>query len=135
MLTWSTEVQTGCYEIAKLKLRARKIANRMDEIVAVMMQDNAHRQQGQFQTYPTPKINPISQMISSPAEADRITAAALQEAEEIMAITYPSGIQPPIAATDTATTQATQSMPSTTATTTTAATATDRLDHESTPGS
>ena len=132
MLTWSTEVQTGCYEIAKLKLRARKIANRMDEIVAVMMQDNAHRQQGQFQTYPTPKIN---KMISSPAEADRITAAALQEAEEIMAITYPSGTQPPIAVTDTATTQATQSMPSTTTTTTTAATATDCLDHESTPGS
>ena len=95
---------SGCYEIAKLELRARKIANRMDEIVAVMMQDNAYRQQGQFQTYPTPKINPISQMIFSPAEVDRITAAALQEAEEIMAIAYPSGTQPPIAATDTMTT-------------------------------
>ena len=33
------------YEIMKLKLRARKIANRMDEILAIMMQDNAYRQQ------------------------------------------------------------------------------------------
>ena len=68
---------SGCYKVAKLELRARKIANRMDEIIAVMMQDNAFRQQVQFQTYPTPKINPLNQMISSPAEADRIEAAAL----------------------------------------------------------
>ena len=100
----------------------------MDEIVAVMMQDNAYRQQGQFQTYPTPKTNPINQMISSPAEVDRIAAAALQEAEEIMAIAYPSGTQPPIAVTDTMITQATQSMPLTNTTTTTAATAADHLD-------
>ena len=100
----------------------------MDEIVAVMLQDNAYRQQGQFQTYPTPKINPIGKMISSPAKADMIIAAALQEAEEIMAIAYPSGTQPPIAATDTTTTQATQSMPLTNTTTTTVATVADRLD-------
>ena len=79
------------YKIAKLELRARKIANRMDEILAIMMQDNAYRQQCKFQTYPTPKINPISQMISSPAEVDKIGAVALQKAEEIMAISYPAG--------------------------------------------
>ena len=67
---------SDCYEIAKLELRARKIANRMDEIIAIMMQDNAYRQQCKFQTYPTPNINPISQMISSPAEADKIGVAA-----------------------------------------------------------
>ena len=68
-------------------------------------------------------------MISSQAEAERIAAAALHEAEEIMAIAYSSGTQPPIAATDTTTTQATQSMPSMTTTTTTVATAADCLDH------
>ena len=88
---------SDCYEIVKLELRARKIANRMDEILAIMMLDNAYRQQCKFQTYPTPKINPISQMISSPAEADKIGAAALQEAEEIMAIAYPVGPQLPAA--------------------------------------
>ena len=92
-------------KVAKFELRARKITNRMDELVAVMMQDNAYRQQGQFQTYPTPKINPINQMISSPADADKIGAATLQEAEEIMAIAYPSGIEPPVAATNTTTMQ------------------------------
>ena len=116
---------SGYYEVAKLELRARKIANRMDEIIAVMIQDNAYRQQGQFQTYPTPKINPINQMISSPAEADRIGAPALQEAEEIMTIAYPSGTQPPVAATDRATTQATQP---TATSATTATTQADRLD-------
>ena len=112
------------YEIAKLKLRARKIANRMHKILAIMMQDNAYRQQCKFQTYPTPKINPISQMISSPAEADQIGAAALQEAE-IMAITYPAGSQLPAA---TAMTQTSQPMPFMATTATTAATATDCLD-------
>ena len=128
----SRGTDSGYYEIAKLELRARKIANRMDEIVAVIIQDNSYRQQGKFQIYPTPKTNPISQMISSPAEVDRIAAAALQEAEEIMAIAYPSGTQPPTATTDTATTQATQLMPSTTPTTTTVATAADCLDHRRT---
>ena len=117
------------YEIAKLKLRARKIANRMDEILAIMMQDNAYRQQCKFQTYATPKISPISQMISSPAEADKIGAAALQEEEEIMAIAYPGGPQLPEATT---TTQTSQPMPFMVTTATTAATATNRLDHRKT---
>ena len=90
----------GYLEIAKLKLRPGKIANRMDEIMAVIMQNNAYRQQAQFQTYPRPTINPINQMITSPAEADKIGAAALQEAEEIMAIVFPSGTQPPVVIAD-----------------------------------
>ena len=49
-----------------------------------------------------------------------------------MAITYPSGTQPPVAATDTATTQTTQSVPSMTTTATTATIATDCLDHRRT---
>ena len=67
----------GYLEIAKLKLRARKIMNRMDEVIAVIMQDIAYRQQAYFQTYPKPAINPINQMITSPAEADKIGAATL----------------------------------------------------------
>ena len=118
----------GYLEIAKLKLRARKIANRMDEVIAVIMQDIAYRQQAHFQTYPKPAINPINQMITSPAEADKIGAAALQEAEEIMAIAYPSGTQPPAAITGTVTTQAAQSVPPTATRAMTAVTATDCLD-------
>ena len=65
-------------------------------------------------------------MISSPAEADKIGAAALQEAEEIMAIAYPAGPQLPAV---TATTQTSQPMPFMATMATTVATATDRLDH------
>ena len=95
---------SGYLKVAKLELRARKIVSRIDEIVAVMMQDNAYRQQGHFQSYPTPKINPVYQMISGPTEADKIGKAAQQEAEENMSIAYPSGPQPPITTTDTTTT-------------------------------
>ena len=119
----------GYLEIVKLELRARKIANSMDEVIAVIMQDIAYRQKAHFQTYPKPAINPINQMITSPAEADKIGAAALQEAEEIMAIAYPSGTQPPVVITDTGTTQAAQSVPPTATTATTAVTATNHLDH------
>ena len=120
---------SGYFELAKLELRARKIVDRMDKIVAVMMQDNAYRQQAQFQTYPIPTINPITQVISSPAEADKISAATLQEAEEIMAIAYPSGTQLPVAVADTTTTQTTQTITPIATSTTTAITAADRLDH------
>ena len=113
----SRGTDSGYLKVAKFELRARKIMNRMDKLVAVVMQDNAYRQQRQFQMYPTPKINPINQMISSPADADKSGAAALQEAEEIMAIAYPSGTQLPVAATDTTATSAP-----------TAVTATDHLD-------
>ena len=68
-------------------------------------------------------------MISSPAEADKIGAAALQEAEEIMAITYPAGNQLPAATT---TTQTVQSATLTVTSATTVATVTDCLDHEKT---
>ena len=98
----------------------------MDKIIAVMKQDNANRQQGHFQTYPTPKVNPVNQMISSPAEADNIGAAAEQEAEEIMAIAYPSGTQSPVATTDATTTQI---MQTTTPTATMATTVTIAADH------
>ena len=118
----------GYLEVAKLELKTRKIANRMDEIIAIMMQDNAYRQQAQLRIYPTPIINPINQMISSPAEADKIGTATIQEAEEIMAITYPAGTQPPLAATNTTTTQTAQSIPTTATPATILATAADRLD-------
>ena len=118
----------GYLEIAKLELRGRKISNRMDKVIAVIMQDNAYRQQGQFQTYPRPTINPINQMITSPAEADKIGAAALQEVKEIMTVAFPSGTQPPVATADTATTQTAHSVPPTATTATTAATVADHMD-------
>ena len=118
----------GYLEIGKFELRAGKIVNRLDEVIAVIMQDNAYRQQARFQTYPRPTINPINQMITSPAEADKMGAAALQEVEEIMAIAFPSGTQPPVAIADTATTQTVQSVPPTVTPATTAVTAADHLD-------
>ena len=117
------------YEIAKYKLRGRKIANRMDghaRILAIMMQDNAYREQAKLKTYPTPTTNPVDQLISSPVEADKIAEAAQREADNIMAIAFPSGPEPPVATVNTATTQ---SAPPTAPFTSTVTTATNRLDH------
>ena len=47
----------------------------MDEILAMLMQDNAYREQAIFKIYPTPTINPINQLITSPAEADKTAEA------------------------------------------------------------
>ena len=101
----------GHYEVAKYEIRGRKILNRMDEILAMLMQDNAYRKQAKFKTYPTSTINPVNQLITSPAEADKIAKAAEREADNIMAIAYPSGPEPPLAEIDTATTQSAQSAP------------------------
>ena len=51
----------GYFKVAKYELRRRKISNRMDEILAVIIQDNAYREQTKFKTYPRPAINPINQ--------------------------------------------------------------------------
>ena len=85
----------------------------MDEILAILMQDNAYREQAKIKTYPTPTINPVNQLITSPAEADKIVEAAEREADKIMAIAYPSGPEPPLAEIDTTTTQSAQSVPPT----------------------
>ena len=90
----------GYLEVAKYKLQARKISNRMDQIMAVIIQDNAYRKQAQFQTYPRHSINPINQIITSPAEAHKIVVAAHKEADNIMTIAFLSGTQPPIATAD-----------------------------------
>ena len=119
----------GHYEVAKYEIRGRKISNRMDEILAMLMQDNAYREQAKFKTYPTPTINPVNQLITSPAEADKIAEAAEREADNIMAIAYPSGPEPPLAEIDTVTTQTAQSVPSTAPSASTATMATDHLDH------
>ena len=63
----------------------------MDEILAVIIQDNAYREQAKIKTYPRPAINPINQLITSPGEADKIAGVAQREAENIMAIAFPSG--------------------------------------------
>ena len=103
----------GYYEVAKYEIRGRKISNRMDEILAIMMQDNAYREQAKIKTYPTPTTNPVNQLITSPVEADKIVEAAQREADNIMAIAFPSGSEPPLAEIDTVTTQAAQSAPRT----------------------
>ena len=103
----------GYYEVTKYKIRGRKISNRMDEILAILMQDNAYREQAKIKTYPTPTTNPVNQLIISPAEADKIAEAAQREADKIMAIAFPSGPEPPLAEIDTVTTQTAQDVPPT----------------------
>ena len=85
----------------------------MDEILAVIMQDNAYREQAKFKTYPRPSISPINQLITSPAKADKIAEAAQKEAENIMAIAFPSKSKPPMATANHTTTQTTYSAPPT----------------------
>ena len=118
----------GYYEVAKYEIRGRKISNRMDEILAIMMQDNAYREQAKIKTYPTPTTNPVNQLITSPIEADKIAEAAQREADNIMAIAVPSGPEPPLATINTVTTQTAQSLPPTAPSASTATTATDHLD-------
>ena len=77
----------------------------MDKILAIMMQDNAYREQAKLKTYPTPTTNPVNQLISSPVEADKTAEAAQREADNIMAIAFPSGPEPPVATVNTATAQ------------------------------
>ena len=68
------------------------------------MQDNAYKEQAKIKTYPTPTTNPVNQLITSPA-ADKIAEAAQREADNIMAIAYPSGPDPLLVEIDTVTTQ------------------------------
>ena len=70
----------------------------------------------------------MNQLITSPVEADKIAEAAQREADNIMAIAFPSGAKPPLATIDTATMQTAQSVPPTAPLATTATTATNRLD-------
>ena len=105
----------------------------MDEILAILMQDNAYREQAKIKTYPTPTINPVNQLITSPAEADKIAEAAQKEADNIMAIAFPSGPEPPLAEIDTITTQTAQDVPPTAPPAITATTATDCLDRRRQP--
>ena len=105
----------------------------MDEILAIIMQDNAYREQAKIKTYPTPTTYPVNQLFTSPVEADKIVEAAQREADNIMAIAIPSGAEPPLATIDTTTTQTAQSVPPTAPSATTATTVTDRLDHRKQP--
>ena len=117
----------GSYEVAKYELQGRKISNRTDEILAIIIQDNAYREQAKIKTYSTPITNPVNQLITSPVEADKIAEAAQREADNIMAIAFPSGAEPPLATIDTETTQTAQSVPSTAPTAITVTTATNCL--------
>ena len=76
-----------------------------------------------------PTINPVNQLITSPGEVDKIAEAAQREADNIMAIAFPSGAESPLATNDSTTTQTAQSVPPTAPTAITVTTATDRLDH------
>ena len=101
----------------------------MDEILAILMQDNAYREQAKIKTYPIPTTNPVNQLITSPAEADKIVEAAQREADNIMVIAFPSGPEPPLAKSNTVTTQTAQSVPPTAPSAITATMVTDCLDH------
>ena len=117
------------YEVAKYEIQGRKISNRMDEILAIMMQDNAYREQAKIKTYSEPTTNPVNQLITSPVEADKIAEAA----DNIMAIGFPSGPEPPLAAIDTVTTQTAKSVPPTAFSASTVTMVTDRLDRRRQP--
>ena len=119
----------GYYKVAKYDMRGRKISNRMDEILAILMQDNAYMEQAKIKTYPTPTTNPVNQLITSPVEADKIAEAAQREADNIMAIAFPSGLEPLLATINTITTQTAQSVPPTAPSAITVTTATDHLEH------
>ena len=123
----------GYYGVAKYEIRRRKISNRMDEILAILMQDNAYREQAKIRTYPTPTTNPVNQLITSPTEADKIAEAAQREADNIMAIVFLSGPEPLLAEIDTVTTQTAQSVSPTAPSASTAAMVTDRLDRGKQP--
>ena len=123
----------GYPEVAKYELQGRKISNRMDEILAVIMQDNAYREQAKFKTYPRPSINPINQLITSPADADKIAEAAQREADNIIAIPFPSGSKPPLATNNTATTQTAHTVPPTALMAMTVAVAANHLDRRKQP--
>ena len=85
----------------------------MDEILAIIMQDNAYREQAKIKTYPTPTTHPVKQLITSLVEADKIAEAAQREADNIMAIAFPSGPDPRLATINTVTMQTAQSVPPT----------------------
>ena len=123
----------GYIKVAKYELQGRKISNRMDEILAVVIQDNAYREQAKIKTYLRPAINPINQLITCPGEADKIAEAAQREVDNIMAIAFPSGTEPPLATNDTATTQTAHSVQPTAPMATTVTTAADCLDHGKQP--
>ena len=118
----------GYYEVAKYELWGRIISNRMDEILAIIIQDNTYREQAKIKTFPGPTTYPINQLITSPGEADKIAEAAQREADNIMAIAFPSGAEPPLATNNTATTQTAHSTPPLAPKTTTEATAANCLD-------
>ena len=100
----------------------------MDEILTILMQDNAYREQAKIKTYPTPTTNLVNQLITSPTEADKIAEAAQREADNIKAIAFPSGPEPPWVEIDTVTTQTAQSVPPTAPLASTVTMVTDRLD-------
>ena len=93
----------------------------------MLMQNKAYREEAKFKTYPTPTINPVNQLITSPAEADKIAEAAEREVDNIIAIAYPSGPEPLLAKIDTTITQSAQSAPPTAPQTTTVTSVTNRL--------
>ena len=100
----------------------------MDEILAIIMQDNAYMELAKIKTYPTPTTNPVNQLITSPGEAEIIVEAAQREADNIMAIAFPSGAEPLLATINTATTQTAHSVPSAAPSATTVTRVTDRLE-------
>ena len=85
----------------------------MDEILSILMQDNAYREQAKIKPYPTPTTNPVNELITSPVEAGKIAEAVQREADNIMKIAFPSGPEPTLATIDTVTLQTSQSVPPT----------------------
>ena len=105
----------------------------MDEILAVIIQDDTYREQEKYKTYPRPSINPINKLITSPAEEDKIAEVVQREADNIMAIAFPSGAKPPLATNDTTTAETTHSILPTVPMATTLTTVAGHMDHGKQP--
>ena len=82
----------GYFKVAKYELRGRKISNRMDEILVVIIQDNAYREQAKFKTYPRPAINPINQL--SPAQEKQTRLGRQHKGKQTTSWLSPSHQEP-----------------------------------------
>ena len=75
-------------KVPKVEIKGRKISNRMDEFIAVFMQDNNWREIEGLPVYPLPKTNPVGQNIHTAKQVAKITIEAKKEIEGIMQIAY-----------------------------------------------
>ena len=118
----------GYYKVGKYEIRGRKISNRMDEILAIIMQGNTYRDQAKINPIPIPHTHHLPSKSVNHQSSRRRQNCGSSTKGSIMAIAFPSGPEPPLATIHTTTTQTAWSIPPTVPFATTVTTATDHLD-------